>query len=105
MPTNLRKPDANTQTFRKVHKHSDQTHRQFLHDMTKVFNRWLHSNKVNRFETLKELILFENFLWKIKPREATFLREKRVHGLNEAETKADDVVVNQIKTGFPFPKT
>ncbi|MPC50752.1 hypothetical protein E2C01_044582 [Portunus trituberculatus] len=89
------RPEAYRQTFRKVHKRSDQTHRQFLYDMNKVFIRWLQSSNVSSFESLKELVMLENFLWKIEPQVASFLREKQVHSLDEAATLADDYVLNQ----------
>ena len=89
------RPKAYRQTFRDAHKRSDQTHRQFIHDMIEVFNHWFYSSSVNTFETLKELILLENFPWKIERKVPSFLRDKKVHSLDEVPTKADDYFLNQ----------
>ncbi|MCP4254322.1 MAG: hypothetical protein GY775_13125, partial [Candidatus Scalindua sp.] len=93
------RPEAYRQSFRKTHKKAEETHTIFAKSMTKVFNQWLNSKDVTDYNGLKELVLMENFLWKIDPQVAYHLRGKKVDCLTDAAALADDYVLNSVFRG------
>ncbi|KAK4318854.1 hypothetical protein Pmani_010176 [Petrolisthes manimaculis] len=88
------RPEAYRQRFRKVHKRKDQTHVEFVSQMTNSFDLCLKSKGVETFDTLRQLVLRENFLWKIDENVANYVVEKEIEDLCTAAQKADDYVLS-----------
>lgn len=77
----------------------------FLSDMTTTFHYWLKSKDISDFDSLKELMLMENFLWKIEPHVANHLKDKEVGKLSEAASLPDDYVLNlKFRSKKPYDK-
>ena len=85
--------EAYHQSFRKTHKKSEETHVAFARSMTKTFDQWLTSKTVTDFAGLRDLVLVENFLWKIDSQVAYHLKGKKVDCLTDAANLADDYVL------------
>ncbi|KAK4296245.1 hypothetical protein Pmani_031245 [Petrolisthes manimaculis] len=88
------RPEAYRQRFRKVHKRKDQTHVEFVSQMTNSFDLWLKSKGVETFDTLRQLVLRENCLWKIDENVVNYVVEKEIEDLCTAAQKADDYVLS-----------
>lgn len=58
-------PEAYRKKFRNTYMKSGQTHVEFAREMLMNFDHWLETEKVTDFRSLRQLMLIENFLWKI----------------------------------------
>ncbi|KAK3883657.1 hypothetical protein Pcinc_012036 [Petrolisthes cinctipes] len=97
-------PEAYRQKFRTNHKKSEQTHVEFAREMSTNFDHWIETEKVTNFHSLRQLVLMENFLWKIDLPVADHLRTHRKWGsLEEAADEADGYVLTHEFVGRRTP--
>ena len=98
-------PEAYRQEFRSIRKTDSQTHLEFAKEKTKVFDRWCKATKVHDFESLKQLILLEEFKWKIHEAIRCHLNEREINTLNEAAKIADDYALTHKKLLYSAQRT
>lgn len=63
------------QQFRNYQKTNDMTYVEYAEDSQRFLNKWLHSRQVTTFESLKELLLMEQFMLKSSPEIRVYLEE------------------------------
>ena len=84
-------PEAYRQKFRNCQRDISQTFVEFARVKEQLFDRWCHSNKVNKdFEKLRQLILIEEFKRRIPFHMKTFIDKKQVENLQHAADLADE---------------
>lgn len=83
-------PEAYRQRFRGHKKSSAQTYVEFAREKCVLFDKWCTSNKVTDFQTLRELILLEEFKSCIPERIVVYLNEQKVTSLTQASVFADE---------------
>ncbi|XP_068230376.1 uncharacterized protein [Palaemon carinicauda] len=92
------------QQFRHFYKMPSQTFVEFCSDKVRQFTKWLQKTGVSDFESLKNLILMEEFIRKLPGNIATFILEKGETNLLKAASLADDYYLIH-KTFKPFNKS
>ena len=97
-------PEAYRQHFRGLKKVDGQTHLDFAREKTKSFDKWCRSKDVKDLEGLKQLMLLEEFKWKIQDPIRLYLIEKDVTKLDDAARMADDFALTHKKLLNPPPK-
>ena len=91
-------PESYRQKFRSLKKGDSQSHLDFAREKSKMFERWCSSKGVNSaFEALKELILVEEFKWKVHETVRCHLNEREVCTLSEAAKIADEYALTHKK--------
>ena len=96
-------PEAYRIKFRNWRKKFGQTFLDFSRDTERLFNDWLRSVNVVNFDSLKQLVLVENFKNSLTRDLRTHLEEKEVKTLERAARLADEYVLthrNFSKTGM-----
>uniref|UniRef100_UPI00358E1E7A uncharacterized protein n=1 Tax=Myxine glutinosa TaxID=7769 RepID=UPI00358E1E7A len=84
-------PEAYRQKFRNARKRESETHVEFARVKENMFDRWCESKGVGKdFETLRDLILVEEFQQCVHEDIKVYLQEKKVPKLWDAATMADD---------------
>ena len=83
-------PEAYGQKFRAISKNISITHLEFAEQKAQLFDRWLASEKVQDFKTLRQLILMEEFKNCIHSETRIFLNEQNPKTLSEAARLADN---------------
>lgn len=83
-------PEAYRQRFRNHKKSAAQTYVEFAREKCVLFDKWCTSNKVSDFQTLRELILLEEFKSCIPERIVVYLNEQKVTSLTQASVFADE---------------
>ena len=83
-------PEAYRQKFRAISKNISITHLEFAEQKAQLFDRWLASEKVQDFKTLRQLILMEEFKNCIHSETRIFLNEQNPKTLSEAARLADN---------------
>ena len=84
-------PEAYRQKFRNCKKENEQTHVEFARTKEQLFDRWCSSKKIGSdHETLRQLMLVEEFKRCINSDIKSFLDEKQVETLEAAARLADD---------------
>ena len=96
-------PEAYRQHFRGLKKVDGQTHLDFAREKTKSFDKWCRSKDVKDLEGLKQLMLLEEFKWKVQEPIRMYLIEKEVTTLDDAARKADDFALTHKKLLNPHP--
>lgn len=96
-------PEAYRQKFRNRKNLLSQTFSEFARDKGILFDKWIVSSEVNDFESLRELILLEEFKNCIPDRIVVHLNEQRSNLLAAAAVLADEYVLTH-KTAFPMEK-
>ena len=85
--------------FRQMKKGDSFTYVEYVHSLSKMFNKWLSSAKANSFEKLKEIILLEQFLRSIPLEVKMYLMEREVINVEKAAALADDYsLIHSIKS-------
>lgn len=92
-------PEAYRQKFRGHKKTQAQTHVEFAREKCILFDKWINSCKMNKFESLKELILLEEFKNCVPDRIVVYLNEQKVQTLSAAAVLADEYMLTH-KTAF-----
>ncbi|XP_023180999.1 uncharacterized protein LOC111605866 [Xiphophorus maculatus] len=92
-------PEAYRQKFRQQKKTIGQTHVEFAREKSILFDKWCTASKVNNYETLRELILLEDFKKCIPDRVVVYLNEQKVTTLASAAVLADEYALTH-KSSF-----
>ncbi|KAJ8035354.1 hypothetical protein HOLleu_22553 [Holothuria leucospilota] len=82
-------PEAYRQKFRKYRKADTQTYVEFAYQKERHFNRWCASKKVSTFDTLRQLMLVEEFKRCVNDDIKTHLEENKADKLSEVANLAD----------------
>ncbi|KAJ8031501.1 hypothetical protein HOLleu_24709 [Holothuria leucospilota] len=82
-------PEAYRQKFRKYRKADTQTYVEFAHQKERHFDRWCASKKVSTFDTLRQLMLVEEFKRCVNDDIKTHLEENKADKLSEVANLAD----------------
>ena len=86
---------AYRQNFRTYLKYESKTNVE--REKGNLFNRWCHSKEVGQgFETLKQMVLLEEFKGKVRPDIRSHLDEQKVKKLEKAAVMADDYTLTHI---------
>lgn len=84
-------PEAYRQKFRNCEKLSNQTYVEFARSKEQLFDRWCHSQKVDKsHDKLRQLILIEEFKRCIHSDVQTFIDEQKAETLEDAARLADE---------------
>ncbi|KAI3357900.1 hypothetical protein L3Q82_016288, partial [Scortum barcoo] len=95
-------PEAYRQKFRTHKKSSGQTYVEFARDKGVLFDKWCMASEVkNSFESLRQLILLEDFKSTLPEKIVMFLNEQKVASLSRAAVMADEFVLTH-KNVFVF---
>ncbi|KAJ8040186.1 hypothetical protein HOLleu_14412 [Holothuria leucospilota] len=82
-------PEAYRQKFRKYRKADIQTYVEFAYQKERHFDRWCASKKVSTFDTLRQLMLVEEFKRCVNDDIKTHLEENKADKLKEVANLAD----------------
>ncbi|KAJ8033099.1 Protein split ends [Holothuria leucospilota] len=82
-------PEAYRQKFRKYRKTDTQTYVEFAYQKERHFDRWCASKKVSTFDTLRQLMLVEEFKRCVNDDIKTHLEENKADNLKEVANLAD----------------
>ncbi|KAJ8035316.1 hypothetical protein HOLleu_22499 [Holothuria leucospilota] len=82
-------PEAYHQKFRKYRKADTQTYVEFAYQKERHFDRWCASKKVSTFDTLRQLMLVEEFKRCVNDDIKTHLEENKADKLSEVANLAD----------------
>ncbi|KAJ8027971.1 hypothetical protein HOLleu_30078 [Holothuria leucospilota] len=82
-------PEAYRQKFRKYRKADTQTYVEFAYQKERHFDRWSASKKVSTFDTLRQLMLVEEFKRCVNDDIKTHLEENKADKLSEVANLAD----------------
>ena len=98
-------PEAYRQKFRSLKKGDSQSHLDFAREKSKLFDRWCSSKAVDGvFEKLRQLVLVEEFKWKVHESIRCYLNEKEVDTLSTAAKIADEYALTHKKLVSPHSK-
>lgn len=89
------RPEAYRLMFRNAWKRPVETYLSYARYLRETLNKWIRSEGVDSFDSLKELILMEHFINNVDKDIAIKLREKRCKTMKEAATLADDRALAQ----------
>ena len=87
-------PEAYRQRFRNLRKGSNQTFIEFSQLKEEAFLRWCESKNVDTYESLKELILIEDFKWGVSNEIKVHLDDKEAETLKRAAKLADEYALS-----------
>uniref|UniRef100_A0A8C6PMF9 SCAN box domain-containing protein n=1 Tax=Nothobranchius furzeri TaxID=105023 RepID=A0A8C6PMF9_NOTFU len=83
-------PEAYRQRFRTQRRTATQTFVEFAREKEMLFDRWCQASKATDFNSLRELMLLEEFKNCVPERTALYLNEQKVNVLQEAAVLADE---------------
>ncbi|KAI2660984.1 Retrovirus-related Pol polyprotein [Labeo rohita] len=86
-------PEAYRQKFRGHKKNSTQTFVEFAREKGILFDKWCTASKVNDLDSLRELVLLEEFKRCLPERVVVYLNEQKVASLSHAAVLADEFVL------------
>lgn len=92
-------PEAYRQRFRNHQKLASQTFVEFAREKGNLFDKWCNASKVTDFNSLRELLLLEEFKKCLPERVVVYLNEQKVNSLSQAAVLADEFVLTH-KTVF-----
>ena len=97
-------PEAYRQKFRNCEKLSNQTYVEFARSKEQLFDRWCHSQKVDKsHDKLRQLILIEEFKRCIHSDVRTFIDEQKAETLEDAARLADEFSLSHKVTFVDKP--
>ncbi len=88
-------PEAYRQCFRKHKKSPTQTFVEFAREEGVLFDKWCTASKASDFDSLRELMLLEEFKGCLSERIVVYLNEQKVTMLSHAAVLADEFVLTQ----------
>uniref|UniRef100_A0A3B1J3T9 Gypsy retrotransposon integrase-like protein 1 n=1 Tax=Astyanax mexicanus TaxID=7994 RepID=A0A3B1J3T9_ASTMX len=94
-------PEAYRQRFRNVRKQASQTHVEFMREKAVLFDKWCSACKVTDFNSLRELILLEEFKNCLPERVVVYLNERSVPTVSQAAVFADEFVLTHKQAFKP----
>ncbi|KAK4319615.1 hypothetical protein Pmani_009471 [Petrolisthes manimaculis] len=89
------------QQFRNYQKTNYMTYVEYAEDSQRFLNKWLHSRQVTTFESLKELLLMEQFMLKSSPEIRVYLEERECTNVKAAAKLADNYVLTHRRFDVP----
>lgn len=92
-------PEAYRQQFRALRKGDSQTNVEFVREKECTFDRWCKSRKVDSFESLKNLILTEDFKDNLPKNVRIHIDDLDITDVHMAARKADDFAVTHKLLG------
>ena len=103
-------PEAYRQKFRNLTKPSSKTFIEFAQEKAQLFDRWCTSENINsKYDSLRELILMEEFKNCLHNDIRTFLNDKKPESLSDAARLADNFLLTHktsttgMKSNLSFP--
>lgn len=97
-------PEHYRQRFRTTKKPASQTYFEFAHEKGILFDRWIKACKVTDYNSLRELMLIEEFKNCVPERTALYLNEQKVSAVQQAAVLADEYALMH-KTVFVKPSS
>ena len=92
-------PEAYRQKFRDLRKIQDQTYMDFAKQKERLFEEWCKSKDVSEFDSLRELLLLEEFKNCVPLEIKTHLEEVQVESLGNAAKFADEYILTHKNFG------
>ena len=86
-------PEAYRQRFRGWKRGDEQSHVEFVRDLTAHFGHWCAASEVDTFEKLCDLVILEQFKNSVPKNVATYLTENKVGTPGQAAVLADEYVL------------
>lgn len=86
-------PEAYRQKFRGYRKNSSQTFVEFAREKGALFDKWCNATKTFEFNSLRELILLEDFKGSLPDKIVTYLNEQKVSSLSRAAVLSDEFLL------------
>lgn len=86
-------PEAYRQKFRGHKKNSSQTFVEFSREKALLFDKWCSATKTDDFNSLRELVLLEEFKGCLSERVVVYLNEQKVSSLSQAAVLADEFML------------
>ncbi|KAK7166228.1 hypothetical protein R3I93_006107 [Phoxinus phoxinus] len=83
-------PEHYRQRFRSTKKGTSQTYVEFVREKGILFDRWIKACKVTDYNSLRELLLIEEFKNCVPERTALYLNEQKVSTVQQAAVLADE---------------
>lgn len=83
-------PEAYRQKFRSSKKTANQTYVEFAREKSLQFDKWCQASKADTFETLRELILLEEFKKCLPEQIVVYLNEQKVTSMDKAAVHSDE---------------
>ncbi|KAJ8356937.1 hypothetical protein SKAU_G00197310 [Synaphobranchus kaupii] len=96
-------PEAYRQKFRHHKKSTNKTYVEFAREKETLFDRWCSATKATDHDSLRELILVEEFKNSLPERMVVYINEQKVLSLSLAAVLADEFVLTH-KTVFSTPR-
>ena len=97
-------PEAYRQKFRDLRKIQGQTYMDFAKQKERLFEEWCKSKDVSEFDSLRELLLLEEFKNCVPLEIKTHLEEVQVESLGNAAKFADEYILTHKNFGKSDPK-
>ncbi|XP_058260273.1 uncharacterized protein LOC131362376 [Hemibagrus wyckioides] len=94
-------PEAYRQRFRGHKKNSTQTFVEFEREKGILFDKWCTASKMTDFNSLRELMLLEDFKSCLPERVVVYLNEQKVSSLSHAAVLADEFVLTHKNVFTP----
>ena len=96
-------PEAYRQRFRGYRRSSGQSYVEFQREKEILVDRWVRSLKVDMsYESLRELVLMEEFKKSTTPEARTYLEDQKVREVRSAAVAADSYeLTHKVKPGSP----
>ncbi len=93
-------PEAYRQRFRKHKKSPTQTFVEFAREKGVLFDKWCTASKASEFDSLRELMLLEEFKGCLSERVVVYVNEQKVTTLSHAAVLADEFVLTHKNVFF-----
>ncbi|XP_058254433.1 uncharacterized protein LOC131358974 [Hemibagrus wyckioides] len=97
-------PEAYRQRFQNFRKTQTQTYVEFAREKAFLFDKWTAASKVNSQETMRELMLLEDFKNCLPERVSVYLNECKVNTLSQAAMLADEFILTHKTLFLSKPK-
>lgn len=99
-------PEAYRQKFRNHRKSNDQTFVEFAREKGTLFDKWCAASDVkNDFESLRQLVLLEEFKGSLPDKVVMFLNEQKVSSISKAAVLADEFVLTHKNVFVSAPRS
>ena len=97
-------PEAYRQKFRNHRKVSSQTYVEVAREKSALFDKWCSASKATAYDTLRELVLLEEFKKCVPERVVVYLNEQKIVSLTKAAVFAEEFTLTH-KTAFMSPRS
>ena len=87
------------QRFRNTHKSQGMTYMEFVDVLERLFDKWIKSAKTSDFASLRQLMILDQFKFRVPTDIRAYLEEKEVTDLIQAAKLADNYSLTHRKSG------